>query len=620
MINEAFDNKRREFGEVKFSSTSLDDPHVKKIIDEIVSKHGIKREELIKGVEDRIKEFDDIAKKSPILYDTIKKNIVEQEIFDLMEKHKVADTAPRFDVKIFSKLLRFIKIEHDQFFPLRNFIDHKYLYNPVVVLVPSNKPEHKKFNDVDTAAATPTGEFIFCKPFMQKLIDYAHIKGVTPKGKKYTGNGGEIPDEYAYIEFLIIHEFMHYTYADFHYQKKLKANPKIINWVGDFRTNYLLVKSGFEQLPIGLFSDHVNYDRQKSYKEMYDIVKAEFDKLNKDEQQKVENMMDGLGDDHNQGEPDDKESGESGKNSQGSGGEPKDKKDDSSDGDSGVFDELDKNNEDIEKKISNGKEIDKENEAPQPEKKSSSSGTGSGRGGRAGGKDGEGTTFDYSKVRPTFTWKKLLTKMVTDANNATEETFQKPHRRNITGVDLARQVGTAAMKPGEIPLDNDIKMGFVVDSSGSMTSVISQVYANLHNLMKSKSNVRKSEFFLIKFSSSHHIYKCNFTQNKYKQLSSITDKTKEEKTGSVKELFSQHFGSSTNFSTQLTHEIDQLARKKFNLLIMSDSDILYGENFENIKKLVIGHRNVFVILDSRSTFEAMCKQLKQVAKNVTYFE
>ena len=620
MLNEAFDNKRREFGEVKFSSTSLDDPHVKKIIDEIVSKHGIKREELIKGVEDRIKEFDDIAKKSPILYDTIKKNIVEQEIFDLMEKHKVADTAPRFDVKIFSKLLRFIKIEHDQFFPLRNFIDHKYLYNPVVVLVPSNKPEHKKFNDVDTAAATPTGEFIFCKPFMQKLIDYAHIKGVTPKGKKYTGNGGEIPDEYAYIEFLIIHEFMHYTYADFHYQKKLNANPKIINWVGDFRTNYLLVKSGFEQLPIGLFSDHVNYDRQKSYKEMYDIVKAEFDKLNKDEQQKVENMMDGLGDDHNQGEPNDKESGESGKNSQGSGGEPKDKKDDSSDGDSGVFDELDKNNEDIEKKISNGKEIDKENEAPQPEKKSSSSGTGSGRGGRAGGKDGEGTTFDYSKVRPTFTWKKLLTKMVTDANNATEETFQKPHRRNITGVDLARQVGTAAMKPGEIPLDNDIKMGFVVDSSGSMTSVISQVYANLHNLMKSKSNVRKSEFFLIKFSSSHHIYKCNFTQNKYKQLSSITDKTKEEMTGSVKELFSQHFGSSTNFSTQLTHEIDQLARKKFNLLIMSDSDILYGENFENIKKLVIGHRNVFIILDSRSTFEAMCQKLKQVAKNITYFE
>jgi hypothetical protein len=400
-------------------------------------------------------------------------------------------------------------------------------------------------------------------------------------------------------------------------QKKLKANPKIINWVGDFRTNYLLVKSGFEQLPIGLFSDHVNYDRQKSYKEMYDIVKAEFDKLNKDQQEKVQQAMDGMGDNHEQGEG---EPGEGGGKSQPSDGEPKDKKDESSDGDGDIFDELDKNNEDIEKKISGGKEIDKEEDAPKPEQKSSTPGQGNGKGGRSGGRDGEGTKFDYSKIRPTFTWKKLLTKMVTDANSATEETFQKPHRRNITGVHLAQQTGSAAMKPGEIALDNDIKMGFVVDSSGSMTSVIDKVYANLHSLMKSKSNVRKSEFFLIKFSGSHHIYKCNFTQDKYKELSSVFDKSKEEKSGSVKELFSKHIGSSTNFGSQLTHEIDQLARKKFNLLIMSDSDILYGENFENIKKLITEHRNVFVILDSRQTFEAMCKQLKQVAKNITYFE
>lgn len=629
MINEAFDHKRRDLGEVKFSSTSLDDPHVKKIIDDIVSKHGVKREDLIKGVEDRIKKFDDIAKKSPILYDTIKKNIVEQEIFDLIEKHKVAEKAPRFDVKIFSKLLRFIKIEHDQFFPLRNFIDHKYLYNPVIILVPSNKPEHAKYNDVTTAAATPSGEFIFCKPFMQKLIDYAHLKGVTPKGKKYSINGGEIPDEYAYIEFLIIHEFMHYTYADFHYQKKLKANPTIINWVGDFRTNYLLVKSGFEQLPIGLFSDHVNYDRQKSYKEMYDIVKAEFDKLNKDQQEKVQKAMDEMGDDHEQGDGDsDSSGGSSGGDGEDSKGDKKGNKgaksdasgDSAGDGDGDIFDELDKNNQDIEKKIGNGKEIDKEGEAPPPKQNSSSMSQGRGKGGRGSGQDGAGTSFDYSKIRPTFTWKKLLSKMVTDANSNTEETFQKPHRRNITGVDLARQVGTAAMKPGEIPLENDIKIGFVVDSSGSMTGVIDKVYANLHSLMKSKSNVRKSEFFLIKFSDNHHIYKCNFTQDKYKELSSVFDKNKDEKTGSVKELFSKHIGSVTNFSDKLTSEVEQLARKKFNLLIMSDSDILYGENFENIKKLVTEHRNVFVILDSRSTFEAMCKQLKQVAKNITYFE
>ena len=645
MLKEAFDNKRREFGEVKFSETSLDDPHVKKIIDTIVNKYGIKKEELIDGVNARIKEFDDIAKKSPILYDTIKKNIVEQEIFDLIEKHKIADSAPRFSVPLFSKLIRFIRVEHDQFFPLRNFIDHKYLYNPVTILVPSNKPEYKKFNGVDTAAATPNGEFIFSIPFMQKLIDYAHLKGITPKGKKYKSNGGEIPDEYAYIEFLIIHEYMHYTYADFHYQKKLKANPKIINWVGDFRTNYLLVKSGFEQLPIGLFSDHVNYDRQKSYREMYEIVKKEFDKLNKDQQEKVENMMDGLGDNHEQGEPsgdsqnnkspggggeagegedekDDKSSNGSGNDEQGDSGDEEGSgggEEDSENGDD-IFDEMDKNNEDIEKKIGKGKEISSEKEAPQQEKKQNAGRNSSSGGKSNGGKDGNATTFDYSKVKPTFTWKKLLNKMVTDANNNSEETFQKPHRRNITGVDLARQTGAAAMKPGEIPLENEIKMGFVVDSSGSMTGVIDQVYANLDNLMKGKSAVRKSEFYLIKFSNEHHIYKCNFTQNKYKELQTVFEKPKVEKTGSVKELFSRHFGAGTNFSAKLADEVSQLAGKKFNILIMSDSDILAFGNFEHVKKLIVEHRNVFVILDDRSTFEALCQQMKQVPKNVTYFE
>ena len=657
MLKEAFDNKRREFGEVKFSETSLDDPHVKDIIDKIVNKYGVKKEELIQRVQDKVKEFEDIAKKSPILYDTIKKNIIEQQIFDLIEEHKIADTAPRFSVPMFSKLIRLIKIEHDQFFPLRNFIDHKYLYKPIVILVPSNKPEYKKYNDVDTAAATPTGEFIFCVPFMQKLIDYAHLKGITPKGKKYKSNGGEIPDEYAYIEFLIIHEYMHYTYADFHYQKKLKANGKIINWVGDFRTNYLLVKSGFEQLPIGLFSDHVNYDRQRSYKEMYDIVKAEFDKLTKDQQDKVENMMDGMGDNHNQGDDGESDGNGSGapgdagdegeegddKSSSGSGGgdegdeddgdgkpgkgkkgdkEGKDGKGGGDEGDEGdIFDEMDKNNEDIQNKLNKRKEVASEKEAPES-KDEGKSGQGNSRNGgsQKGGKDGEGSKFDYSQVRPTFSWKKLLSKMVTDSTNNVEETFQKPHRRNITGVDLARQTGAAAMKPGEIPLENELKMGFVVDSSGSMTPVIDQIYANLDNLMKGKSAVRKSEFYLIKFSNSHHIYQCNFTQNKYKEIDKVFEKPKVEKTGSVRELFSKHLGAGTVFSHELASEVDKLAKKKFNILIMSDADILYGDNFDNVKKLVVENRSVFVILDSRSTFEAFCKNLKQVPKNVTYFE
>lgn len=622
MLKEAFDNTKKDIGEVKFSSTSLNDPHVKKIIDEIVNKYGVDKSELLADIDSKLKEFADVAKKSPTLYNTIEKNLVEKEIFDLIEKHKIADNAPKFSLAIFTALIRRIKSEHDQFFPLRNFIDSKHLYSPVIIIVPSSNPEYQKYNDIDTAAATPTGEFIFSKPFMQKLLDYAHLKGLTPKGKKYEINGGDIPNEYAYIEFLVIHEFMHYTYADFHYQKKMKADPTIINWVGDFRSNYLLVKSGFEQLPIGLFNDHINYDRQNTYKEMYDKVKEEFDKLNKDQQKKVQDAMGSFGDDHSDkegsGEPTSGEPGKgdskSGKPSNASGS---DKKEDES-GD--VFDQLDKNNEEIEKKIGNAKEVGKEEGTPKEGPKGPKPSSGSGSGSRTNGRDGEGSKFDYSQIRPTFTWKKLLSKMVTEVSSAVEETYQKPHRRNITGVHLAQQTGSAAMKPGEITLNDEIRLGFIIDSSGSMTSTIGTVYSNLDNLMKGKSTVNKANFYLIKFSSQHHIYHCNFSNNKYTEMPEVFSKSTTNKTGSIKDLFTSHLAGGTSFTNDLVRQASLLAKKKYNLLVISDSDILSGENFENVKNLLAENKGVFIILDSRNTFIQFAQKLKQIHKNVTYFE
>jgi len=47
----------------------------------------------------------------------------------------------------------------------------------------------------------------------------------------------------------------------------------------DFRSNYMLVKNGYDQLPIGLFSDHINYDRQGRYDAMVKLVHDEMKKL-----------------------------------------------------------------------------------------------------------------------------------------------------------------------------------------------------------------------------------------------------------------------------------------------------------------------------------------------------
>lgn len=675
MLNEAFNVKRFGPGQLKFSVSSLTDPHIKKIIDNIVATHKVSRQKIEDEINEKISKFADMAKTSPILYETIMQNIVESEVFNLFEKYKdIITTGPKFKPAIFSALMKRIRSEHDQFFPLRNFSDNKPLYKPISILVPNDKPENKQYNDVDTAAATPTGEFIFSVPFMQKLLDFAHVKGIQPKGKKYKCNGGDIPDEYAYIEFLIIHEFMHFSHADFHFQKIIKdSDPEIINWVGDFRTNYLLVKSGFEQLPMGLFSDHVNLDRQESYMEMYDLVKKEFDKLNKNQQQQVKNQLGGMpkgghgkknknssGGEGDPSEGDPSEKGGEDKAGSGNGGEEGDDKkpagegkggkpgepskgagddgDDSSDdkkpgegtgtgkGGDGSFDPskvdpkiIDDENKRIEDAMARREE--KGSKEEMPAQKTNTSNTKTGGGGRGNGKDKGSSEFDYSKVKPRFTWKELLRKMISDGSSKTEETYQRIHRRNITGVDLARQTGSAAMKPGDIELESELKLCFVVDTSGSMSGVVPTIYANIEELLKKfKSTVKGSEFFLIKFSSSHYIYKCNYIKDSYKELARVDDNTKTIKSGSVKKLFSQHIGDATNFTNTMTKDINHLLKNKFNTVILSDSDVLYGENFENVKSILTKNKNAFLILDSQNTFAQFAKAMGQVPGNITYFK
>jgi hypothetical protein len=61
----------------------------------------------------------------------------------------------------------------------------------------------------------------------------------------------------------------------------------------DFRSNYMLVKSGYEQLPIGLFSDDLNFDREltSSYPKLIKVLDEELKKLPKDLQAWVEIEM-----------------------------------------------------------------------------------------------------------------------------------------------------------------------------------------------------------------------------------------------------------------------------------------------------------------------------------------
>lgn len=585
--------------------SSLTDPHIKKAIAYLATKTGAKEADIVAKLTEEIKQIEDLRTKSPLLYDAIADNAAEQRIRRMFQELDVdtPEGCATFDPVVFSKLVRRIKAENPSFFPLRNIFNKRPITAPRFILVPTTDKADSKFNNIDTAAATPRGEFIFNTKCCQHDMNLAYVQGVKPKSKKYKSNGGEFPDEWAPVEFTILHEFYHYTHGDFHYMKVLGGNPTIHNWAMDMRSNYDLTKAGHHPYAEGLFSDHINYDKMTTYKEMYEAVKNEFEKLNPKDKKKVEQLMNQMGDDHSQHHGDE----EPGQNGQSGGG----------DGSIPSPDDFEEHG----KKVSKNGEMRKDGEQGQP--KDANGGGSGGKGGRTSDKSQlTPTAVDWKGIKPRFKWKDLLERMVRDSDS-TETTYQKVHRRNVTGVALAAQTGAGVVRPGEkvVPA-NLVKLCIVIDSSGSMSQNIKIAFANLNKLF-AESGISKT-FALVEFSNTFRTYSCTMSGRGTGTATEVAD-VKEIKaaTGGAVDLsviLSRHVSGGTNFNTALANHLGEFAKQKYNVLIMSDSDIATGENFQDFKKLYMAHRqNVFAIFDSASTFQTVAQKLGQASAHISHF-
>lgn len=597
-LNEAFQYRKFQPGQVNFPSSSIQDPFIQKVVQLLAHANNVTPQQIEQAVEHKVAERNEQAVLIPLLHGTMMKNAVENEVFDMFWNGDVPVNGPKFNTTTFYKLVRAIRADHDEFFPLRGFIDKRRLQNPQYSFVDENTDKKSPYASVNTAAASPNGDFIFNVRFMQKLMDYSHLKQIKPKGSKYISNGGDIPDEYGYIEFLIMHEFMHYSNDDFYYQKIIpKANPKIINWVGDFRTNYLLVKSGYEPLPIGLYNDSINYDRQKSYIEMYNLVKQEIDKLPTGDQQSIGKTLDGMSDDHEPGQQQGKQSDVT--------------------PDDATPTDIDENGKKITDQMKRGDDStpeQREQKAKEDAEKAKQAGNQPQK-----SRNPDAHAVDYSQIRPTFNWQTLMKKFIQSAMPKFDTTYAKPARRTATGLDIIRQTGSSAVKPGEKQMDfADMRLGFVIDSSGSMSSIIATVLANSINLLK-QPIFAKSQALVMKFSGDFELYKVNFRSNLAAKVSTITEKPKNYplKTSTV---LGTHIGSSTFFSPQLAHEIATAVSQKYNIVMFLDGDILAGSNLTVFEQLLKSSgRSIFVIFDSRETYIQFRQATNFSTPNITHF-
>jgi len=145
------------------------------------------------------------------------------------------------------------------------------------------------------------------------------------------------------------------------------------------------------------------------------------------------------------------------------------------------------------------------------------------------------------------------------------------------------------------------------------------VYSNLNNLFNQTRGLQNAEFTLIKFSNDYHIYKGIFGKNKASLVKNITEKP--QMTLNLRDIFYQHYGSVTNFTSELAGVLATLLKNKYNVLIFSDSDVIAGENFDALMSLFkVQGGKLFVVFDSRDTYIRFRQNAKMSTPNISFFK
>lgn len=590
----ALDSKRRNVGEVQFASSSSTDAYIQRAIQLIAAHLNVSVDEVMGRAAVKVAETHNYAKKSPILGGTIASNAWETSVFSLLWENKVqVPGAPKFSEPMFFRLSRRLAGERSDFFPLVSWVDRRRLSaNPHVEFTRLDA-DGKAPHGITTAAATPTGHFYYNVEFMQSLINWAHLKGLKGNGDKYASQGGPIPDEYAYIEFVIMHECMHYTNDDFYYQNIIpNAKAKIINYVGDFRTNYTLVKSGFAQLPLGLFSDNINLDRQQTYKQMYDLVAEELNKIREDGDDGGDEFMDSnSSDSHDAGQ---KEGGSS---------QGKQKSEGASEQD------IDKNQRRVEEDVDKKTDVNNSNTGkPTPDSTPTNPGK---------GRSDVSELTKYKEVKPTYDWRQLLRKMFASSSKMIDVNWNKIARRSITGLDVARARGAGAIKPAEVSLDTvQIKIAIVFDTSGSMHGAVAKVMSNVCALLR-QPMFKKNNIVLIKFSDGHDAHVVNVALNKSGPFNPNRIGGSQQWTGTYDDALDKMKSGGTDI-TSAAPTIEKLLNDGFNVLICSDTDMTYEPNKSIMVKMMIKHTaRLFWVLPSLEIYKHWRETGAFVTDNVT---
>lgn len=317
-------------------------------------------------------------------------------------------------------------------------------------------------------------------------------------------------------------------------------------------------------------------------------------------QEDIEDILDGMSDDHKPGEEQ---------------GEKADIPDDVEESEiDGVGKKID---EEIEKGGKNAKDgKDPSDEEGQDSTKGQNSDKGSREKTGAKPKD-----VDYNNIKPKFNWRNLVQKFCKSHKPVKEETYAKPSPKGVTSAHVAAQIGAAAIKPGmkEASVVTDLKLAFCLDCSGSMLGSVARMFAEATKLL-SDPMYATSLVYVLKFSETHEVYRGIFKQNKAHKVTNMAEPLSGKYETTMKAVFATALGGGTEISPASHADTLILLKKGYNVLLLTDTDILWPHNLPLVKDLIVKHpAQMFIIMRDQACYVQWRQKTGIATGNITHF-
>lgn len=227
-----------------------------------------------------------------------------------------------------------------------------------------------------------------------------------------------------------------------------------------------------------------------------------------------------------------------------------------------------------------------------------------------------------TKPKPKFGWKEIIRQFVTTSKEF-ESTYAKMHKRTITAMTNVAATGSGAIKPGQRPVEDAYKLAIMFDSTGSMLSRMPTSLAETEKMISDHYGSIAGIMGIGMYGTNNPAYfALSLEKKKFWSIATMKDLGKKAPpaTMPMSQLFSMRTGGGNELPANGAAEIKGLLSQGFNVVFITDRDILAQHNWVNLVDIYGSYKkNFFLILNDKESFEMVCQKLGSTPGTFTHF-